>query len=486
MTSLPYANLEPIRLHYNASLGQTPFWHGNAFDMTTPTPTIDQMSRQLAQGERTASQLLAVSLAQIDHLDGELHAWVSVHRQAAGEQAAQLDAELAAGKCRGPLHGVPIAIKDIVDVAGCDTRAGSRVLCCRAKRDATVVARLRAAGAVFVGKTVTTEFACFDPPPTRNPWNTAHTPGGSSSGSAVAVATGMCAAALGSQTGGSITRPASYCGIAGLKPTIGRVSVRGVVPVSFTLDHVGPLARSIADLAVLYNCLAGFDVGDPHSVDMPQDRFIPLRHGNDTDRAPRLGLIDGFFHGEASDAVRRATRSAMDRLCDAGAEVDAVSLPESFTDVLTMHRCIMATEAAEYHRHWFPARREEYGPNLASLLDEGLGIAATDYAEALRHRKTFQREMARLLWPYDALVTPATTTTAPTCDTTGDPRFNAPWSYSGLPTVSLPCGLAQDGLPVAIQFVGAAYSESRLLATAGWCERRLPTMPPPPQLRSDL
>ncbi|MCA9103419.1 MAG: amidase [Planctomycetales bacterium] len=448
--------------------------------MNIPRATIDRVGRQLARRERSCVDLVQAHVAQIEQFDGELRAWVAVERETALEQAEALDCEIAAGKCRGPLHGIPLGIKDIIDVAAWDTRAGSRVLCRRAERDAGVVDRLRRAGVVLLGKTVTTEFACFDPPPTRNPWNAEHTPGGSSSGSAVAVATGMCTAALGSQTGGSITRPASYCGVAGLKPTIGRVSTRGVVPVSHTLDHVGVIARSVADLGAVYNAIAGFDVDDPWSVDVPTDRYVPSAHTAET-APPRLGVIEGFFRDAADEAVRAVTDLAVERLREAGAHVDIVALPERFADVIAMHRRIMAAEAAACHRKSFPDRRDEYGEKVASLLDEGWATSSTDYAEALAHRQGLRRDLDRLSWPYDALVTPATTTTAPSTATTGDARFNAPWSYSGLPTVSMPCGLAEDGLPVALQLVGGAYSEPRLLGVGQWCESQLPLAPSPPQ-----
>ena len=217
-------------------------------------------------------ELVEDCLNRIARFEPRLSAWVVVDADAARDAARRMTGELAQGTTRGPLHGIPVAIKDIVDVAGFPTRAGSNLTDPEmVSEDATVVARLRRAGAIILGKTVTTEFACFDPSPTRNPWNLAHTPGGSSSGSAAAVATGMCAGAIASQTGGSITRPASYCGIAGVKPTFGRVSRGGVTPVSFHLDHVGVMARSAADCAALLATIAGDDPEDPGSV--PHEDF---------------------------------------------------------------------------------------------------------------------------------------------------------------------------------------------------------------------
>ncbi|MBI3836526.1 MAG: amidase, partial [Planctomycetia bacterium] len=226
--------------------------------------SLVEAAAAIRRGDSTPLELVADCCTRINRFDSQVHAWVVVDASAAFQAAERLTRELADGWWRGPLHGIPLGIKDLVDVEGFPTRAGSPLTeTAPARQDATVVARLRAAGAIILGKTVTTEFACFDPSPTRNSWNLANTPGGSSSGSAAALALSMCLGAIGSQTGGSITRPASYCGVAGCKPTFGRVSRSGVVPVSFHLDHVGPMARTAADCAVLLKAIAGDDPRDP-------------------------------------------------------------------------------------------------------------------------------------------------------------------------------------------------------------------------------
>jgi aspartyl-tRNA(Asn)/glutamyl-tRNA(Gln) amidotransferase subunit A len=438
---------------------------------TCPPASIRTAGEQLRAGRTSSLALVDACVAAIDRHEERVRAWVLVDGTKAREQALRLDAELRAGEPRGPLHGIPIGIKDIFDVAGWPTLAGSRLRAGHvAARDSTVVERLRAAGAVIVGKTVTTEFACFDPPPTRNPWNLDRTPGGSSSGSCAAVALGMCLAALGSQTGGSITRPAAYCGIAGCKPTHGRVSTAGVVPISFHLDHPGPLAARVGDLAIVLSCIAGFDSSDPMCALAPVADFAA-----EQPRAapPRLGVLGGFFVEAASTDVLATTATALAALGAAGASIEEVPPPTSFADVIANHRRIMAVEAAAFHRDNFPQRRADYGRCVAQLLDEGLASTALDYAEALAHRRRFARDLSALLAHYDALVTPAATTAAPGPETTGDPRFNAPFSYAGVPTVSLPCGLAADGLPVGLQLIGPAWSEDALLATAEWCEREI-------------
>jgi Asp-tRNA(Asn)/Glu-tRNA(Gln) amidotransferase A subunit family amidase len=440
--------------------------------MTVPElPTIHAASELLRAGRLTSRELVETCLATIDRFEPRIRAWVTVDAEGARAQAQQLDEELRAGRRRGPLHGIPIGIKDIINVAGWPTLAGSRLRAGNvASQDAAVVSRLRAAGAVILGKTVTTEFASFDPPPTHNPWNLARTPAGSSSGSAAAVAMGMCVAAMGSQTGGSITRPAAYCGVAGCKPSYGRVSLSGIVPLAFQLDHPGPLAHDVADLTIMLTAIAGFDASDPCCVDIPTADYTaePAREA-----PPRLGLLTGFFAEAASADVRQEMNNAVSKLRSAGAVIDEVPPPASFADVIVNHRRIMAVEAATYHRANFPARRTEYGPQLGSLLDEGRAATALDYAAALAHRVHFTRDMDALVMKYDTLLTPAATTTAPGPETTGDPRFNAPWSYVGLPTVCFPCGVATDGLPVGLQFIGRRWGEGPLLSTSQWCEQEI-------------
>jgi aspartyl-tRNA(Asn)/glutamyl-tRNA(Gln) amidotransferase subunit A len=420
---------------------------------------------KVCERELSATALVGACLEKIHQHEDRVCAWVLVDEENARREARRLDDELAQGKIRGPLHGIPIGVKDIFDVIGLPTQAGSPILRGNvARSDAPVVARLRRAGAVILGKTVTTEFACFDPPPTRNPWNLAHTPGGSSSGSAAALSAGMCLGALGSQTGGSITRPASFCGVCGLKPTFGRLSVQGVYPIAFHLDHPGPMARTIGDLAVLWSVLS--DEETP-----PAKELSP----------PRLALLQGFFHEMADADARAATREAVERLQVKGATVETVALPEEFLEVHSVHRRIMAVEAAEHHRTQYQAHRKQYGPSISALIEEGFAVSAVDYAAALKQQSIFRAAAMELLQGYDALVTPATVTPAPpSLETTGNPAFNSPWSLAGLPTVSLPCGLSPGGMPCGLQLAGPWRAEGRLLHAAAWCEEKLAFRDSPP------
>lgn len=429
----------------------------------------------------TPLELTELCLDRIDQLDDKVQAWACVDRERALEVARQRTWQARQGQFLGPLHGIPLGIKDIFDVAGLPTTAGSKWLNVIPERDATLVARLRQQGAVILGKTVTTESAGFDPPPTRNPWNLDHTPGGSSSGSAAGVALGMCVAAIGSQTGGSITRPASFCGVAGCKPELGRISVDGTLPISFHLDHPGPIATCAYDLAVLVAAMEGADPRDPLSDDFP-----PVEPGLDfaaaADRPPILVVLEGFFLEQASPGVRQLFEAAVHRLQEGGAQIRRMTLPPSFADLLQHHRRIMAVEAAMVHRLTYAEHAAKYGPKFKELIEEGLAADARDYAAALSHRRVFQHEICTRFAGADALLTPATVTTAPGPETTGDASFNSPWSYSGLPTVSLPCGLDDEHLPAALQMAGAPGELSLLLGVAAWCEEQLHFHEVPPLL----
>ena len=456
--------------------------------MMTELPTIAKAARLLREGELRPSDMVEHCLARIDQFEPQIHAWVMLDRDGARREAERLGGMLDAGEWLGPLHGIPIGIKDIIDVAGWPTRCGSPLTEGNiAARDATVVAKLRKAGAIVLGKTVTTEWACFDPSPTRNPWNLAHTPGGSSSGSAAAVALEMCVAALGTQTGGSIIRPAAYCGIAGLKPGHGDISLDGIAPVTLHLDHVGPLARTVADLYSVWQPLATEAHGSIDSLFTMKWAKHDLEFWLDCYGANKtLFVVEGPLMERASPEMCEVTNRAIERLKNS-VWVRPLPLPDSFQNILTWHRRIMAAEAAAYHKANFPSRRDQYGPNVASLLDEGLSVAAVDYAEALIKREQLRTELATLLNTRNdllgCLVMPATPAPAPnSLETTGDPSFNSPWSYLGLPSLTIPCGQAANGMPCGLQFI--ALTMPQVFAMAGLCERILQFHERPPMLES--
>lgn len=461
--------------------------------MISSLPTITEAVAAICQGRMDPRDLVTQCLEQIHRRDDGLHAWVCTDDQRALAAADDIVKRLHDGRPVGCLPGIPIAIKDIIDVRHLPTRAGSSwreaapSVC-----DALLVGRLRQQGAIVLGKTVTTEFACFDPPDTVNPWNPDRTPGGSSSGSAVAVAAGMCLGAVGTQTGGSLIRPASYCGIASLKPTHGVVSLEGVIPISSVLDHAGPMARTVDDLARLLLAMA-----EPEHVDelcRQARRWLGDRANMEASaqaadqpwvtvkellvERPLLRLIDGAFTQRMDSAVRSLAEHVWEQLgVDAN---EAITLPEPLDEVNAHHRIIMATDLARYHRRSFATHRDAYGPKIASLIEEGLAVSEDEYHEALDHRERFRESLRPLFTERAVWVMGATPTTAPTRETTGDPVFNSLWSYAGLPVVTVPAGLAPDGLPWGIQLIGPDFTDLPLLAAACWCEQQLAFEHQPP------
>ena len=411
--------------------------------------------------------LVDALLERIETVDGRVQAWALVDRDGARAAARQATDEAARGVFRGPLHGVPFGAKDIFYSAGLPTEAGSKVMASFVPDyDATAVGRLKAAGAILLGKLHTTEFATSDPAPTRNPWNLACTPGGSSSGSAAAVAAQMVPLALGSQTIGSNVRPASYCGLVGLKPTFGRISTRGVMPLSYTQDHVGLMARSVEDIAFALAVTAGHDPDDPSSSRAPVPDYLAAITRR---RAPRIGLLREFFERTTAE-VADVTAQAVNRLADAGAGVEGAKLPPSFRAVPAAAYLITRSDTASIHAERFAQKADLYRPAIRSSIEMGMLIPSDLYVRALRIRRQFRRELKPLLDRYDVLLTPTTPAPAPEGMATGDPQFQVPWSLSGLPSVTVPCGLTTSRLPLGIQLVSGTFGEAALLATAAWCE----------------
>jgi aspartyl-tRNA(Asn)/glutamyl-tRNA(Gln) amidotransferase subunit A len=408
-------------------------------------------------------ELVEACLARIRSLDGDLKAWAHVDAHGALAAAHERETEARAGRSRGVLHGVPVGVKDIVDVAGMPTTGGARPFAhTRPGADAPAVARLRDAGAIVLGKTVTTEFAYRDPAPTRNPWNQGHTPGGSSAGSAAALAARMAPLALGSQTVGSVLRPAAYCGVVGFKGTHGLVPVAGVIPLAWSLDHVGVLTRSVGDAALAMSVLAGKALDGP-SVS-----------------APRLALAPELL-ARASEEVASHVQAVADAFARAGATVSKVELPASFRGVHAAGLTVLEVEAAAYHAPMFAKHADDYSRHMRSLIETGLRHAATAYVDANRARLAFREDVMPLLAAHDGLLCPTAPAPAPAgLGSTGDGSLCAPWSNAGVPAISLPSGIAASGLPHAIQLVQAAGASARLLGVAAWCERVLAFSQAPP------
>jgi aspartyl-tRNA(Asn)/glutamyl-tRNA(Gln) amidotransferase subunit A len=431
-----------------------------------------EAAQLIRKKELSPVELAESCLARTAALDGELHAWVTVDADGALRAAARLQDQLGSAGTPAPLAGVPVGVKDVIDVAGLPTTASSRVLAgaAPAGQDADCTGRLRGAGATMLGKLHTAEFACADPPPTRNPWNTEHTPGGSSSGSGAAVAAGMVPAALGTQTGGSTLRPASYNGVVGLKASYGMISNRGVIPVGWSLDHVGIIARSVTDAALMLAGAAGYDPLDPSSS--PQaGRFLPLPESA-PDQPPVIGLIRPYFLERCEPAVLQHTLEVAARLEAAGAQVREITLPGSFGALVTGAPLIMRAEMYAYHREQFARHRDEYGPLNRATLDLGARTTAAEYILAARQRPGLVAELEQSLAGVDIALTPGTPAPAPrNTSTTGDASFQSPWTTAGLPAVALPSGVNEWGIPLGIQLIGHRWQDAALLGHALWCER---------------
>lgn len=431
--------------------------------------TIAQAADAIRAGTVSAVELMEALLARSRALDPELRVWETLDEQAALDAARSSQAEIESSGPKGPLHGVPIGIKDIFNTAGVRTASGSPIYDDYVPDfDSTAVARLRDAGAVIMGKAVTTEFASFDPSPTRNPWNAEHTPGGSSSGSAAGVAARLFPAALGSQTSGSVLRPASYNGVVGLKPTLGRISRYGVTPVAWSLDTVGYFTRTVHDAAIMLDALAGRDELDSSSSRVPVSDYANAVADSP---APRIGVVRSFFFDYADDETVAHTEDVLGRLAGAGAALEDASPSTDFDVLLAAHRTAMNVESAVTRGEDYATRPDDFSPNVRSSVEWGLLAPATAYIQAQRHRAAFRREVAALASRFDALLTPSTPTPSPRdLTTTGDASFQAPWTTAGLPAISIPSGLATSGLPFGIQLMAAPFAEASLLSAASWCE----------------
>jgi len=443
--------------------------------------TVVEAAKKIRRREISPVAMMEDLLNRVSRLEPTLTVWVTLSADAVLETARQRERELLNEGPRGPLHGVPVGIKDIYYTQGVLTTAGSLILADFVPDfDATTVAKLKQAGAIIMGKTVTTEFACGDPSPTRNPWNVHHTPGGSSSGSAVGVAAGMFPAALGSQTGGSILRPASYNGVVGLKPTFGRVSRHGVVPVAMSLDTMGPFTHTVEDAALMLNVLAGHDPLDPSSSTRPVPDY---RKAIGTQRTPpRIGLVTEYFYGKINDETEAHTNAIAEKLAGAGATVEEVDIAADFDAMLSAHRVLMNVEGASVHQDWFNTRPDDYSPNIRGVVENGRQVSAVTYVQAKRVQDRFRRDVADALRSFDVLLTPSTPTPAPRdLTTTGDPSFQSPFTFGGFPTITLPSGLSDGGLPFGVQLAAPHFADETLLAAAHWCEEIIDANLTPPE-----
>jgi len=444
--------------------------------------SIAEAAARFRSGALCPVDLVDVLLEAVETDNPRLNAYLTVTAELARAQAQAAARSLGAGRDPGPLAGIPLGLKDLYDVAGVPTTAGSPIPDRRpAAADGEVPARLRAAGAVFLGKHhlhewalgVTTRNPHFGP--CRNPWNTDRAPGGSSGGSGAALAAGLCLGAFGSDTGGSIRIPASLCGVVGLKPTRGRVSLRGVVPLSWSLDHAGPMARTVEDVALLLKAVDAYDPLDPASVDGPRED--PTRRLGAGVGGLRVLVPERFFLETSEPEVADAVRAALGALERSGARLEAVSLP-GVEGLAATNATMLRADAAAYHADHLRDRPSDVGADVLARLRVGESTSAVDYALARRRGEEWRRRFQALLDDRTLLATPTTPEAAPLIEGT-DPveaaarltSFTGPFNLTGLPALSVPCGFTRDGLPVGLQLVGRPWADALVLQAGAAYQR---------------
>ena len=448
--------------------------------------TILEAAAQLKAGTLTSVKLVEKTLAEIAGKDGKLNSFITVLDERARERAKALDSESAQGKYRGPLHGVPVAVKDLFHMKGVRTTGGSKLFeDVISSFDSAVVEKLEAAGAVVVGKTnlhelaygVTSNNPHFGP--VHNPHNLDCVPGGSSGGSGAAVAAGLVPMAMGTDTGGSIRIPAAFCGTVGLKPTFGRVSKFGCMPLGLSLDHMGPLTMTVRDAAVTMDAIAGHDPRDPNSSSRPVESYVPS--DNPSLSGVRIGVPINFYFDSLDAEVRKSVENALTMAKSLGATVIEVRVPD-ISALNTISRVILMSEASAVLERYM-SDRAKFGPDVLALLDQGRLLPATDYVNAQRARHVMQAEFRQLFEGVDCLFTPASPIPAPLIDQKtvmidgveedvrlAATRFVRGINALGLPALSLPCGRSLTGLPLALQIVGRGFSEKFLLQVAAALE----------------
>ncbi len=446
--------------------------------------TIQSAAHHMAAGDISAVELTQAVIERIHHLDPTLKAFITFMPDAALQSAREADEARARGEHRGPLHGIPLALKDLIDVAGLPTTAGSMIGAGSiAEADATVTARLKVAGAVLLGKLNMHEWAMgttTDNPffgTCRNPWDIARTPSGSSGGSAVALAASLCLGALGSDTRGSIRTPASLCGIIGFKPSYGRVSLHGVVPVSWTLDHVGPMGRCVGDVALMMNALAGYDPLDPYSSETAVPDFTAgLADGV---AGWRIAVAEDAYFSQMAPAVGAAMQQVQAVLRDLGAIIEPLDLAFLGQPATDASKVIMGAEAAAYHADKLHTQPDAFSSDILARLRRGQALSGAEVALARHEQARLRRRFDELMAPYDLLITAATPVTAPRRDDLDElafaganlSNFSGPFNLLGVPALSMPAGFDESGLPIGLQIVGRWADDAWVLRGASAYER---------------
>jgi Asp-tRNA(Asn)/Glu-tRNA(Gln) amidotransferase A subunit family amidase len=438
--------------------------------MSLCTLSLVEAAAEIRDGRIGSAELVAACLERIAEVDGRIEAWAFLDRDHALRQAEAADEHRRHGRPLGPLHGVPIGIKDIFDTGDMPTEFGSPLWAGRTpRRDAAAVARLRSAGAVIMGKTVTTEYAYYTPGKTRNPHDPERTPGGSSSGSAAAVASLMVPGAIGSQTNGSVIRPAAFCGVVGFKPTHGTIPRSGALLLSRTLDHVGVFARTVEDAALLAEILAGFDEEDPDTRPVARPPFVTVAAS-----APPLPPRFAFVHSPAWPHADRATVAAFEELAGVlGEAASEVELGQGFDGAVESHGIVMAVDMAHNLHRDYEKGSDKLSPTLRKILERGRTLPAIDYTRAVAGIASRNQALDAVFDEYDAILTPAAPGEAPRgLDSTGNPIFCSIWTYLGTPAVTLPLMQGENGMPLGVQLVARRGNDARLLRTARWLVQR--------------
>jgi Asp-tRNA(Asn)/Glu-tRNA(Gln) amidotransferase A subunit family amidase len=433
--------------------------------------TLAQAAADIRAGRITSVELVRDCLDRVAAIDSRIEAWAFLDRDHALRQAAAADDAHRHGRPHGPLHGVPLGVKDIFDTHDMPTEFGSPLWAGRTPRaDAAAVARLRAAGAVIMGKTVTTEYAYFHPGKTRNPHDPERTPGGSSSGSAAAVAAFMAPGAIGSQTNGSVIRPAAFCGVVGFKPSHGLIPRSGALLLSRTLDHVGVFARTVEDAALLAECLVGFDREDADTQPMATPPFASAA-ASDPPLPPRFAFVRSPAWEQAEPATKEAFGELVEALGEWAAEVE---LPSSFERAIDLHQTVMEVEMAHNLHRDYERGAEQLSDGLRQLIERGRRYSAGDYLRAIAGIAPLSAALDSIFDEFDAILTPAAPGEAPRgLDSTGNPIFCTTWTYLGTPAVTLPLLRSEAGLPIGVQLVGRRGNDARLLRTARWLVTKL-------------
>ena len=454
---------------------------GNNFmDNNLHDLTVSELSSLLEKKEISSVELTKRFLKQIDITEDSVNAFALITRDNAFEQASESDKRRKEDKesTFSELEGIPYGLKDIFDTKNILTEAGSEIYKGRIPdSDAHVVKLLNANGAVLLGKTITTEFADGHPPETKNPWDANRTPGGSSTGSAVAVATRMLPYALGTQTVGSVLRPAAYNGIVGLKPTYGLVSRSGVIPQSDSCDTVGILCRNVNDAWLILKSIIGYDPKDKRSSIQAESFNISENLEN---FIPKIGFLNKYFMEESDEQVKNSTLSALKSLSDGGAVIEELELKTDFESGFQSHRIVQQSEMAQWHEPLYSKYQNKYKPITLEYIKSGFTQNATDYINALEFRNRMRKVFIDSLKSFDVLIMPTASGLPPKdLSRTGDTRFQSPWTFTGLPSIAIPAGLSENGLPQSLQLVSAPFKEEKLLNIAKWIESILGTLPEP-------